>query len=221
MYELVDRDGNVRELSDYIRASYSVYGGSIEKLAARPWKGQPQLLVLLDGFNEVPYALRRPVMHKINTWYESHIGVQLVAVSRPMDGMNLSQELAGNPIPITLAPLDDGTIREYLRKARRGAPSRNSSIWEDLRYPLFLNLYVKTGRLKGQAPAGYPLQVMESQSGGALIWNYLQRELLRHMKDSSKKAEEWVIRCAVACEYILPYLAYRMVSAQSMDVSYD
>lgn len=221
MYELVSKDGDILGLSDHIEAKYEEYAEAIKKLATRSWGERPQLLVLLDGFNEISYALREPILNKINGWYESHLGVQLVAVSRPMDGLDLSLELAGNPIPVKLVPLDDVTVEEYLREAGRRVPARRSTIWGDLRYPLFLNLYIKTGRLKGRAPAGYPLLVMESDSGGSLIWNYLQRELLRHSRDASEKAEDWVLRCAITNEYILPYLAYQMVSAQSMDVSFD
>ena len=221
MYELVDKDGNLLDLTAYFMAKYKKYGEQIETLATTPWKERPQILILLDGFNEVPNLLRRSALSEINDWHDTHPGAQLIAVSRPMDGLNLSKELAGNPIPITLALLDTSTVSAYLKEAGRRIPSPNAPIWEDLRYPLFLNLYIKTGRLKGETPAGYPLHVVEADSGGALIWNYLQRELLRQKTDKDGKAAAWVIRCAVANEYILPFIAYHMVSTQRMDISFD
>ena len=221
MYELVDKDGNLLDLTAFFTAKYKKYGEQIETLATTPWKERPQILILLDGFNEVPNLLRRSVLSEINDWHDTHPGAQLIAVSRPMDGLNLSKELAGNPIPVTLALLDTGTVSAYLKEAGRRIPSPNAPIWEDLRYPLFLNLYIKTGRLKGETPAGYPLHVVEADSGGALIWNFLQRELLRQKTDKDEKAAAWVIRCAVANEYILPFIAYHMVSTQRMDISFD
>ena len=221
MYELVDKDGNLFEITDYIKAKYKQYGDRIESLATKSWEDRPQLLLLLDGFNEVAHRHRRTILAMINDWHDTHPGTQLIAVSRPMDGINLSKELAGDPIPVTLALLDDATVRSYLKKAGRKVPSTNVSVWKDLKYPLFLNLYIKTGRLMGKTAAGYPLHVMDSDSGGALIWNYLQRELLRHSKDKHDKSEDWVLHCSVANEYVLPYIAYQMVSTQRMDISFD
>ena len=221
MYELVEKDERLIDLSAHIKAKYTRYGDEIEKLATEPWDDKPNLLILLDGFNEVPNSLRRPLLGEINDWHDSHPGVQIVAVSRPMDGLNLSMELAGNPIPVTLAVLEKASVRDYLKEAGRKVPVDTSPLWGDFRYPLFLILYIKTGRLKGKTAAGYPLMIKDSDNRGALIWNYLQRELLRHSRDRSQKAEEWVLRCAVANEFILPEIAYRMLTDQRMDVSYD
>lgn len=218
MYELVDGPDSIIELKEYFQRKFSWHNNAIEALAEMPWINQPRILILLDGFNEIPPSLRRIALRAINDWYKCHPGAQLIAVSRPIDGMDLSQELAGNPISITLAPLDDTTVRNYLREAGRKVPPSTAPIWRDLRYPLFLNLYIKTGRLNGKSAATYPLRIIASESGGALIWNYLQRELLRFSNAPQARAEDWVIRCSVANEFILPYIAYRMVSAQRMDV---
>ena len=221
MYELADKNGNLLELDEYISKKYRRYSDRIDALATKTWDDRPRLLILLDGFNEIPFSLRRSALDVINEWHEAHPGAQVIAVSRPMDGLDLTRELAGDPIPVMLAPLEENTILEYLKEAGRKIPAKGAPVWEDLRYPLFLNLYVRTGRLRGKAPAGYPLRVMDADSGGALIWNFLQRELLRHKADRTEKAEEWVLRCAVANEYILPYLAYRMVARQRMEISFD
>ena len=221
MYELVALNGNLLEIDEYIEKKYKKYSGKIDDLATESWDTQPSLLLLLDGLNEVPFSLRRKALTAVNDWYDMHPGVQIIAVSRPMDGINLSSELSGNPVSVTLAKLEPSIVRGYLKDARRKIPSVKSPLWEDLRYPLFLNLYVKTGRLKGKYSAGYPLDVKDANSGGALIWNFLQRELLRHNRDKNEKAESWFLRCAVANEFILPYLAYQMVSEHRMDIDYD
>ena len=220
MYELAGKDGEVLELDEYIRKRYRRYSGRIEKLALGTWDGKPRLLVLLDGFNELPFSLRKPVLKMVNDWIDFYTGVQVIAVSRTMDGLNLITGLHGDPVEIRLTPLEDGTVREYLEKAKQKVPAENAPVWEDLHYPLFLTLYAKTGRLEEMEALGYPLRVMDADSGGALIWNYLQRELLRHAEDEPSKAQDWFLRCAVANEYILPYLAFRMVSEQRMEVSY-
>ncbi len=83
-------------------------------------------------------------------------------------------------------------------------PDESSRVWDVLTRPLFLNLFIKTDQLEGCTSDGYELAPKKAETGGALIWNYLQRELLR------EEDEKWVLRCAIACEYILPYIAYRM-----------
>ena len=220
MYELVDNDGRLLGLDEYLAKRYRKYSNSIDTLATRSWNDRPQLLLLLDGFNEISFSLRRRALDVINEWHDSHPGAQVIAVSRPMDGLNLTQELAGDPLPIELIPLKEGTIREYLKEVKRQPPAKGLPIWDDLRYPLFLNLYVKSRNLTKNRPAGYPLSIMSADNGGSLIWNFLQRELLRHRSDKSEKAENWVLRCAVANEYVLPFLAYRMLSEHRMDISY-
>ena len=220
MYELVDEDERVQKLGNYIKDKYEEYGDQINYLATKDWKKQPRLVLLLDGFNEVPFSLRRQVLYVVNAWYGTHPGVQLIAVSRPVDGLDLEKELSGNPIPLTLSLLEETSVKMYLEKAGANVPPQESPIWEIIRFPLFLNLYIKSNELVGKTASGYPLLVMKPVSGGALIWNFLQRELLRHKSDKNKKAESWVLRCAVANEYFLPYIAYRMMSTQRIDVSY-
>ena len=221
MYELVDKSNHLLGVTEYIKGQYGKYGDQIEDVAKSTWTERPQILVLLDGFNEIPFALRWDALDSINEWYDSHPGAQMIAVSRPMDYLSLNQELFGNPISITLTTLEDSLVRAYLRDAGRRIPSSSASIWENLRYPLFLNLYIKTGRLKGKTTAGYSLSVMESESGGALIWNFFQRELLRHKGDKTNKSEKWFIQAAFSNEYLLPYIAFKMVSANRMSVEHN
>ena len=220
MYELFDEEDRLIKLNQYIKTKYEEYSEKILHLATEDWNDRPRLLVLLDGFDEITFSLRRRALDMINEWYDSHPGVQIIAVSRTMDGLNLVQELEGNPLPIELTPLEKGFVRSYLEEVNRQRPAKGAPIWDDLKYPLFLNLYVKSRNLTKNLPAGYPLSIMDTDSGGALIWNFLQRELLRHRSDKSEKAENWVLRCAVANEYILPFLAYRMLSEYRTDINY-
>ena len=208
MHRLVTQDGHCVNLSDYIRKQSDTYGQKVVELAEKPWDGGPQLLVLLDGFNEVPALKQREILNMLNKWRCGHPGAQLIAVSRPLDQVILKEELKGNPIAIELEPLKLEVIRERLEKFGVKPPAIGAKTWETLRLPLFLNLYIKTDRLAEQTADGYPLAVKPPENAGALIWNYLQRELLRQKEEENNEA--WVMRCAIACEYILPYIAFHM-----------
>ena len=208
MHRLITQDGQCVNLSDYIRKQSDTYGQKVVELAEKPWDDGPQLLVLLDGFNEVPALKQREILNMLNGWRRGHPGTQLIAVSRPLDQVILKEELKGNPIAIELEPLKPEVVRERLKKLSVTPPAIGAKIYDTLRLPLFLNLYIKTERLAAQMADGYPLAVKPPENAGALIWNYFQRELLRQKEEENSEA--WVMRCAIACEYILPYIAFNM-----------
>ena len=204
LYELVDKDDKCLSVDEYLERRLPGHKEEICDLAAQPWKNGPKLLFLLDGFNEIPQKHRFTALSKLNDWRKTRTGVQLIAVSRPMDSLDLSKELAGSPIALHLSPLEPDTVKTYLAEQNVAVPDENSPVWRVLTQPLFLVLYAKTDVLRGRTAAGYPLRPKEAVSGGALIWNYLQRELLRNDQ------EDWVLRCAVACQQVLPFVAYHM-----------
>ena len=205
MHRLVTREGQCVTLSDFCRSLSDSFGNRINELAEKDWDGGPQLLMLLDGFNEVPAAKQREILHMLNDWHLQHPGAQFITVSRPMDIVNLETELAGNPISVVLEPMTKTAVHDYLNKRNITPPPEGADIWKTLVYPLFLTLYVKTDRLMDRTVDGYRLAPKLPKSGGALIWNYLQREMLR------EENEAWALLCTIACEYILPYIAYHMI----------
>lgn len=215
MYELVDNDGKIRTLSDYFLALSVPYGASICNLASQSWEHGPKLLVLLDGFNEVPSSRRWDVLRMLNNWKTANPGAQYIAVSRPMDTLNLGADLIGPTLTVELSPLNSDAITEYLNRFHVVPPEKGTAIWNTIEYPLFLNLYVESNHLRNQhAWQGYPLFVREPIGPGSIIWNYLQRELLIH------ENEAWIIQCAIACEHILPYIAFRMISEHRYTISH-
>ena len=209
LYELTE-GGVVQSLSDYLKKRLPEWAVEILRLAGLPWDRArgPALLLLLDGFNEIPAEKRREVLRSLNKWRTDHPGTQFITVSRPLDGLDFERELEGNPIGITLSPLKREEVRSYLNDRKLPLPPENSPVWEILGYPLFLTLYAKAGKLTVTEAEGYPLDFREARSKGAIIWNYLQRGLLR--RKGERNGERWVLHCALACEYILPRIASEM-----------
>ncbi len=189
----------------YIKQKFPYLHKEIEALAKTPRSDGPGITLLLDGFNEVSSDQLREILEHINNWKSAHKGAQLIAVSRPLDALNLKDELAGAPLYIELQPLAKETAQSFIKKYKLEPPAPNAPVWDILTYPLFLVLYVKTGILNGRYNAGYALAPKDSNNGGSVIWNYLQRELLK-----IPNSEEWFFKCAVVCEWVLPYLAYHM-----------
>lgn len=220
MFELITEKGYVVDLYDYFTSVSSIYkeiGEKICELSRKPWVSGPSLLILLDGFNEIPGAKRWTVLSMLQKWQIRNPGAQMIAVSRPMDNLDLENHFGENPISIVLSALTEETVKNYLQSIegeRNLVPKPGAPIWKSIIYPLFLNLYIKSECLrKQQTWMNYPLMVMEAEGPGSIIWNYLQRELLRH------DDEEWILQCALACEYLTPGLAYYMLQHYSYTIS--
>lgn len=213
LYDLVENDSAL-SLSEYLQKRMPEWITEIGRLASRLWENGPSLLILLDGFNEIPTEKRRDVLHKLNDWRNDHSGAQFITVSRPLDGLDLVRELGRDSIGVTLAPLKRADIENYLHTLGQPLPPEDPTVWEILSYPLFLILYARAGNIVERDAQGYPLSFKEARSKGAIIWNYLQRELLR------KPEESWILRCALACEYILPRIAWEMISHSSLTIGY-
>lgn len=204
LFDLIDENGKSLSLTKYLQNKIPEIANAICTLAAKPWRG-PSLLLLLDGFNEIPAANRMEILNLLKDWRKYHPGAQFIAVSRPLSGINLAHSLEEGAKAIQLKPLEKKAVQDYIRDRMpdRILPSEDAEIWNFLIYPLFLTLYLKT-EFPEMTAYSYPLSHKEASGRGGIIWNYLQRELLKIA------SEAWVIRCAVACEYILPQIAYEM-----------
>ena len=223
MFDLIDQNDKVINLTDYFQSAASFSSlpkkqcDGICDLATKPWDNGPSLLVLLDGFNEVPGARRWDVLQMLREWHKTNCGAQLIAVSRPMDNLSLVTAFGNETISIALSELTKESVTAYLKSPRGEGvrlPDPDAPIWETIVYPLFLNLYIKADRLRDQqAWKDYPLDVREAAGPGSIIWNYLQRELLRQEDD------KWILRCAAACEYIAPILAHHMLQNYDYTIS--
>ena len=211
LYELV-RDGQCLSVSNWLDVKMKGWAKEIDALAMREWKNGPSLLLLCDGVNEVPVVKRRDVLNLLTDWNSSHPGAQLIVVSRPLDEGSLQGKFS-EAVHIKLKPISKDTAIDYLREVGQEAPDDASPVWAVLCRPLFLILYAKTGKIAQSEAEGYPLAFKEAKGPGAIIWNYLQREALRYPD------AEWVLRCAKACEYILPIIAYDMLVRHAFTIS--
>lgn len=216
MYELC-KDGKCISLTEYFKDNYSGFDEKISRLAAQPDQaGKPKLMLLLDGLNEIDFKLQYElIIKKIRNWTESHCRIQLIVASRPIPGQQL-ESILNNAVHIRLKPLDKECVKERLKTFGVTPPDDTSPIWETLKLPLFLTLYAKTANLPDHdASHRYPIVKREPFGPATIIWNYLQRELLR------KEEEIWVLNCAFACEYISPGIAYRMALLNRFELSFE
>ena len=209
MYELC-KDGECISLADYFKNNYSGFEEKISQLAAQPDReGRPTLMLLLDGLNEVEFKLQYDLIKNIVKWTECHRGTQLIVTSRPIPQL---ESIVENAVHIRLKPLGEDYVKKHFEAY---GIDDNSPIWETLKLPLFFTLYAKAANLPNQILRGYPIAKREPVGPATIIWNYLQRELLRMKEDS------WVLKCALACEYISPDIAYKMALLNRFELSFE
>ena len=217
LYELV-KDGKCLSVTDWLNNKMRGYAETLDRLAMQSWEEGPSLLLLLDGVNGIPDAQRSGVLGELVSWGEYHHGAQLILVSRPLDDW-LSGKLS-DPLRIKLKPLSEETVIAYLQKCGLDAPEGGVPEGSVLRLPLFLTLYAKTGSITQQREVeGYPLDFRDASGPGGIIWNYMQRELLRYERQPQTETVNWVLRCAAACEYILPEIAWDMLARHVFEIA--
>ena len=168
--------------------------------ARQPWNNGPNILFLIDGFNEVPPEHRQSIGAEINLWSEMP-GVQIVISSRFDVRHYIS--LKGNYCTVCLQPLTKDTIAQFLQKADVAIPD-NDVVWDVISYPLMLTLYVKTKRVIAKRDNNL-LAWKSVNNAGTLIWNYLQCELWRFQGNSL-----YMLKCVLSTEFIAPYIAWKM-----------
>lgn len=189
-------------LLEYVLACDAERFRELKSLAAEKWASGPHLVMLMDGFNEVAQDIARRVAEDIEIWGKKQ-GVQMIVASR----FDISRYMGlDGAISIKLTELSSDTVRDYLQKIHMPAPSDGSPIWEVINYPLMLSLYAQTEGIRKDCISLLPLKWLSADTAGAIIWNYLQKELYRCWKQGLNPA-----LCAMVIEFVTPYIAWKMV----------
>jgi WD40 repeat protein len=172
----------------------------LKELLNKEWNQGPRLLLLLDGFNEIPNELRGAISNDLERWSE-YPGVQIITSSR----FDIHQYvyLRSSFSKIELQPLSENTVLGYLGNNDIGVP-KNSSLTKLITNPLLLTLFNKTETIRRTRPTPFA-KFLETKNAGTLIWNYLQSELWR-FRHNSEEAKASVL----AMEFIAPYVAWTM-----------
>ena len=169
-----------------------------------------QTVLLLDGYNEVLDSLKKQVRSDIDEW-ASKPGVQIITTSRT------AWSCGDDFMKIKLQPLTEDTIRTYLKNAGAKIPASGDNLWRVIDYPLMLTLYTHISAVQGQAREGLSpdLHVLwhPMNCAGDIIWNYLQKELIRCVKSIGDGEDSNPEDYAVAILHTAPYVAWRMSRA--------
>ena len=198
--------GETNTIEKYIKSQILDYNdnearfGQLMDSVGKPWNNGPRLLMLLDGFNEIPNERRADISLDIEHWSERP-GVQIITSSR----YDIRQyvALSSSFSKIELQPLKEEKVEAYLKKTGFDVPE-SPTVINLITTPLLLTLYIRTEKLRINRKS--PLaDFRETKNAGLLIWNYLQSELWRY-----RTQKEEAKACVLAMEFIAPYIAWTM-----------
>ncbi|MDD3401693.1 MAG: metallophosphoesterase, partial [Eubacteriales bacterium] len=173
----------------------------------------PNVVLLLDGFNEVAEKNVAAVLNDIKVWWKEYPGLQLILTSRY--DMRAYFPIFTNAEHLKVAPLNSEQITNYL--ALREIPIPNDSILQLLNYPLMLNLYVCAEGYLSQNEMNAVLRWKQTESSaGVIIWNFLQSQIQKSAFDEDRAQN--ILDYIIAVEYLLPYIGWRMEKSEKYAV---
>lgn len=186
----------------------------VPKAIGRRWVEEQQLLLLLDGLDEVAQERRAACVTTLNQFYCDY-SPEMVVCSRIRDYQQLPQKLQFQAA-LYLRPLTDKQILTYLNRPERGLTGlksllekdaaiqdANTSLMELARSPLILNIMVLT--YQGVSPEKiFPQGNAQSRPDyqHQLFDAYIQRMLMRRSDGaySPEQIQCWLVSLAQRLE---------------------
>ncbi|QPC84407.1 protein kinase [Phototrophicus methaneseepsis] len=179
----------------------------VPRRVAERWVSYDDLLLLLDGLDEVAPAYRNDCVEAINTYRREHGFVDVVVCSRTVDYEALSNQLLLNGA-IVLQPLTDQQVNEYLSQFGSALNTLRTHLKGDAnlsdlsRSPLMLSIMALAYRDISQGALPH-LESAEAQRVH-LFDVYVARMFQRQPTDAAYSRD--------LTEYYLTWLAQQMVA---------
>ena len=207
-------DANQEYISKYIKEhtlnSFDNAFKVLLQLCNEPWKNGPQVILLLDGLNELTSAKLDSVIREIKTIWAKKAGVQIVLTSRY--DINVKLQLK-NVHQVSIEPLSTNIIREHLKKENVTVPIQSDKLWKIIDTPLMLLLYSRSESIKASYNSEFA-NWRSANNGGSIIWNFLQSELCK--ADFHSKLES-----IIAIHFVAPFICYKMMQNNLFSLSID
>ena len=195
------------KLNNYLSDKFGTDYNYILDLAKLNPKRHPYLLLLLDGFNEIPDKYIGTAEKFIRIWMEMP-GVQIITTSR----LGFSLENSFSKYQLQILPRE--TVESFLLSAgikKEDFPSINDQIWKVINVPLMLTLYTKIDKVRkiaDRSSVSFLLDWKEEGNAANIIWNYLQTELYRFIDKAN--ASYSPMQYATAILAVAPYICCQM-----------
>ena len=189
----------------------------LKGLMSVPYASIPNVVLLLDGINEVSLKYVNTFVDAVkDTYIDSYKGIKLVMTSRWFDN-DLMHKLRDNVTLLEMQALDKESIDQYLQSV--GLPSvTDEKVLSVIRTPLMLTLFADVERHKDKYQNIEGIVLEENpNTAGKILSNFFQTQLYRAAEEVNfDRAAHLVL-----LEYLLPSIAYKMLEKNSMYLSED
>lgn len=190
--------------------------GNLKQLMSVPYASVPNVVLLLDGINEVSLSYIETLVKRVikGTYIDAYSGVKLVLTSRWFDN-SIMHNLRQNVVLLEMQPLNKEAINLYLQNM--GLPSVvDETLLSVIRTPLMLTLYadVEKHKEKYQNIEGIALEE-NPNTAGKILSNFFQTQLYRAAGEENFDRGEHL----ALLEFLLPKIAFLMVKNQSFSIS--
>lgn len=192
--------------------------GNLRQLMSVPYATVPNVVLLLDGINEVSLNyMETLVKSDIKKKYmDAYSGVKLVMTSRWFDN-SIMHSLQGNVISLEMQSLNEEAINLYLHNMGL-PPVVDEKVLSVIRTPLMLTLFADVEKHKEKYQNNEGIVLEENpNTAGKILSNFFQTQLYRAAEEESfDRAAHLVL-----LEYYLPDLAFKMIVKHNMYISED
>lgn len=194
------------------------YWNELDKHRQTLFTDRPNLVLLLDGINEIPSAQMRTLIQGellgeiIRDWK----GTQIIMSSR-YDFRSQYNDLEQNLQVLFMQRLDQSQVGRYLEKC--GLPElKDMDMLRLLGNPLLLSLYANAEACRKRYSQIRGIELDENPNNpGKIIGNFLKTQLYRAFQGTYSNLPEHLL----VLEYMLPAVAHYMVCAQKFSISDD
>lgn len=189
----------------------------IRNIMSIPYTTTPNVVLLLDGINEISSNYAKKFIGKLNdTYINCYSGIQVIMTSRWLDN-SLMHTLKSSITLLEMQPLNSDSIETYLKSIDL-PPVTDEKILSVIKTPLMLTLFADVEKHKDKYQHSKDITLEENpNTAGKILSNFFQTQLYR-------AAEEYNFdRTAhlVLLDYFLPDIAYKILKKESMYISYD
>ena len=190
--------------------------GDLKQLMSAPYKDIPNVVLLLDGINEIPTSYMETfVKGQVKEHYiNSYNGIKVIMSSRWFNS-SLMHGIKDSVVSLEMQALNKDVIDLYLQSMNLPLVS-DESILSVIRTPLMLTLFadVESHKDKYKNMKGIVLED-NPNTAGKILSNFFQTQLYRASEECNFNQREHL----TLLEYILPKVAFDMVKRQSQYIT--
>lgn len=205
-------------ISDIVCGRNDAINRNVRQIMSREFTDVPNMVLLLDGINEVPQDHVEKLIKKEikDTYINSCRGVRLIMTSRWFDN-SLMHSIENDVALLEMQPLDDDAVANYL-SASDMPPVSDPKLLSVIKTPLMLTLYSNVRRHKEKYSHIEGIELEDNpKTAGKIIGNFFQAQLYRAAEEANfNRADHLVL-----LDYLLPAAAYRMLKNESKYISED